>query len=56
MSHPSVRFSGSLRSTAEILLDELMEGDVVLVLSAGDADQISAMVLDGLRERSLRHD
>lgn len=56
MSHPSVRFSGSLRSTAEILLDELAEGDVVLVLSAGDADQISVMVLDGLRERSLRHD
>jgi UDP-N-acetylmuramate--alanine ligase len=56
MSHPSVRLSGSLRSTAEILLDELAEGDVVLVLSAGDADQISVMVLDGLRERSLRDD
>ncbi len=56
MIHPSARFSGSLRSTAEILLDELMIGDIVLVLSAGDADHISAMVLDGLRERSLRHD
>ncbi|MHC1784424.1 MAG: UDP-N-acetylmuramate--L-alanine ligase [Anaerolineaceae bacterium] len=55
MTHPCVRFSGSLRSTAEILLDELSEGDVLLVLSAGDADQISQMVLDGLRERSENH-
>jgi UDP-N-acetylmuramate--alanine ligase len=55
MTHPHARFSGSLRSTAEILLDELSDGDVLLVLSAGDADQVSQMVLDGLRERSEIH-
>jgi UDP-N-acetylmuramate--alanine ligase len=55
MHHTSVRFSGSLRATADILLAELLEGDVVLVLSAGDADQISEMVLADLSERG-RHD
>ena len=56
MVHPYVRFTSSLKSTAETLLDELQPGDVVLVLSAGDADQISDMVLIGLRERDSHHD
>lgn len=40
-----------LEQAAAYLLQQLQSGDVLLVLSAGDADQISARVLAGLRER-----
>jgi len=52
MSHPSARYSGSLQETSDILMRELRPGDVFIVLSAGDADQISANVLKGLQEGS----
>jgi UDP-N-acetylmuramate-alanine ligase len=45
MPHPSARYSGSIEDTTEYLLKNLRSGDVLLVLSAGDADQISAEVL-----------
>jgi UDP-N-acetylmuramate--alanine ligase len=45
MPHPSARYSGSIQSTAEYLVKKLRSGDVLLVLSAGDADQISTEVL-----------
>jgi UDP-N-acetylmuramate--alanine ligase len=48
MPHLSARFIASLEETAEYLLKHLRNKDVLLVLSAGDADQISADVLAGL--------
>ena len=48
MPHPSARYSGSLEETTNYLLKNLRSGDVLLVLSAGDADQISAKVLENL--------
>ena len=48
MPHPSARFSGSLENTTKTLLKNLRSGDVLLVLSAGDADQISTNVLRDL--------
>jgi len=48
MPHPSARFTGSLRDTTKHVLKELRSGDVLIVLSAGDADQVSADVLKGL--------
>jgi UDP-N-acetylmuramate--alanine ligase len=51
MNHPAARFSPGLQETTTLLLDELRPGDVVLVLSAGDADQISRTVLDSLKEK-----
>lgn len=45
MPHPSARYSGSLDETKDYLLKNLRAGDVVIVLSAGDADQISSGVL-----------
>jgi UDP-N-acetylmuramate--alanine ligase len=48
MPHSSARYSGSLEDTTEYLLRHLQDGDVLLVLSAGDADQISAEVLKRL--------
>jgi UDP-N-acetylmuramate--alanine ligase len=43
-----VRFATTLADAAALLISELQPGDVVLVLSAGDADRISAQVLADL--------
>ncbi len=45
MPHPSARFTGSLDDTKKYLLEHVHSGDVVIVLSAGDADQISSDLL-----------
>ncbi len=52
MPHPAVEFAPTLAAAAQTLLRQLQAGDVVIVLSAGDADQISAEVLKSLKERS----
>ena len=48
MPHASARYTGSLEDTKNYLLKHLRSGDVLLVLSAGDADQISAHILKEL--------
>jgi len=48
MPHPAARFTNSLAETTEAVLKVIRSGDVLLVLSAGDADQVSAGVLVGL--------
>jgi UDP-N-acetylmuramate-alanine ligase len=48
MPHPSAHFIASLEDTCEYLLKHLRKNDVLLVLSAGDADQVSANVLTAL--------
>lgn len=45
MPHPSTKYTGSLEDTKKYLLKNLRSGDIVIVLSAGDADQISADLL-----------
>jgi UDP-N-acetylmuramate--alanine ligase len=47
MPHPSVQYSGSLENTTKLLRKKLQSGDVLIVLSAGDADQISTNILKG---------
>ncbi|HUI87751.1 MAG TPA: UDP-N-acetylmuramate--L-alanine ligase [Anaerolineales bacterium] len=54
MPHAAVHFIASLEAATEYLLKHLQPNDVLLVLSAGDADQISAAVLAGL-EREVSH-
>jgi UDP-N-acetylmuramate--alanine ligase len=49
MRHPDAHFIPALVQTGEYLLERLGPGDVVLVLSAGDAEQISEQVLSGLK-------
>jgi UDP-N-acetylmuramate--alanine ligase len=56
MSHPGVVFIPSLPAVSAHLLNQLKPGDVLLVLSAGDADQVSAQVLSGLQIRKETHD
>ena len=51
MQASNVVFVPGLGSATEHLLEHLRPGDVLLVLSAGDADQISAGVMSGLNER-----
>jgi UDP-N-acetylmuramate--alanine ligase len=51
MPHAAARYIGSLKDISQYLIEQLQPGDVLLVLSAGDADQISTDVLAGLQER-----
>jgi UDP-N-acetylmuramate--alanine ligase len=55
MPHPSARFIPELHDVSEHLLSHLQPGDVLLVLSAGDADQVSAQVLAGLQPSEVSH-
>ncbi len=54
MQHPAAHFIPGLQETGDFLLQNLVSGDVLLVFSAGDADQVSAKVLDNLRTASDR--
>ena len=49
MQHPDVRQIAELKDVSVYLCDHLRSGDVLLVLSAGDADQISRDVLTYLK-------
>jgi len=52
ISHPNVHLAADLAQATSFLLGQLIRGDVLLVMSAGDADQVSTQVLTELRERS----
>jgi UDP-N-acetylmuramate--alanine ligase len=56
MSHPDARYISDFTQVATYLSDQMESGDVLIVLSAGDADQISILVETLLRERSENHD
>jgi UDP-N-acetylmuramate--alanine ligase len=49
MSHPDARFIPDFNNTVDHLKQVLKPGDVLLVLSAGDADKISTQILEGWR-------
>ena len=51
MPHLSARYIKTLPEVTEYLFKNLQSGDVVLVLSAGDADQISTDLLNLFIER-----
>ncbi len=50
MPHPAVQFIAGLADVSNYLVSHLSRGDVLLVLSAGDADQVSTEVLARLKE------
>jgi UDP-N-acetylmuramate--alanine ligase len=52
MRHPSVRFIAELDEIRDYLLENLRSGDVLLVLSAGNADRVSREVLATLKSRA----
>jgi len=49
--HPDARYTGAFRATAETLAAQVRPGDVVVVLSAGDAPQVGQRLLEMLRSR-----
>jgi len=51
MPHLSARYIETLPEVSKYLIENLQSGDVVIILSAGDADQISKDVVKGLKER-----
>jgi UDP-N-acetylmuramate--alanine ligase len=53
MPHPSAKFIAEIPAVSQYLLENLQPNDVVLVLSAGDADQINLQILNGLKARQL---
>ena len=53
MHHPAAYFIPALNQATEFLLERLQPGDILIVLSAGDADQISLQVLDALQRKAL---
>ncbi len=55
MPHLSARYRKTLAETTSYLLEHLQPGDILLVLSAGDADQISTDVVKGLKERQAKN-
>ena len=50
MRHPNAHFMPELSDAVAFLLARLLPGDVLLVLSAGDANQICTQVLAGLKQ------
>ena len=55
MQQPPTWFAPSLADAATFLLDELQPGDVVLILSAGDAEEIGLKLLDELQSGEEEH-
>jgi UDP-N-acetylmuramate--alanine ligase len=55
MRHPSAHFLGELGAVTNYLIDDLQPGDVLIVLSAGDADQVSTQVLAQLSEHEVNN-
>jgi UDP-N-acetylmuramate--alanine ligase len=55
MQHPGKHFIPGLEAIAQFLLESLHSGDVLLVFSAGDADQISQHVLQALERMEASH-
>ncbi len=56
MRKPPTWFAPSLDDAVDFLSGELQPGDVVLILSAGDANQIGLRLLDELRSGKVQHD
>jgi len=56
IDHADVQYFGDLQSISAYLKKSLSKGDVLLVLSAGDADQISQDVLNHLQKKGLLDD
>ncbi|MFZ0533452.1 MAG: UDP-N-acetylmuramate--L-alanine ligase [Anaerolineales bacterium] len=56
MTYPDARYIPDFSQASTYLADRLMPGDVLIVLSAGDADQISTRVEALLKERSEKSD
>ncbi len=55
MNHPDTHFASDLATAEQLLIDNINQGDVVIVLSAGDANSVCDRLLSRLKERSQQH-
>jgi UDP-N-acetylmuramate--alanine ligase len=51
MDHPGAQYLGSIEATAAYLLENVAPEDVVITMSAGDANRVGQLLLAGLRQR-----
>jgi UDP-N-acetylmuramate-alanine ligase len=54
INRENVRFAVKLSDVTDLLLQELRSDDVVIVLSAGDANQINSQMLKTLSEKEKK--
>ena len=54
MQHQQAKYTGSLENTVDTFLAEVQQGDIVLVLSAGDATWISERVMEELTKVEIK--
>jgi UDP-N-acetylmuramate--alanine ligase len=55
-AYPDTQYVPDFSQATKYLVEHLVPGDVLIVMSAGDADQISARVLAQIKERSESSD
>lgn len=53
--HPDAKFFSDFTTIVDYLIGHMKSGDVLLVLSAGDANQISAQVLAQMKNKGEKH-
>ncbi|MCD6356069.1 MAG: UDP-N-acetylmuramate--L-alanine ligase [Anaerolineaceae bacterium] len=56
INHPDVRFISKLEKVAEFLEKHLSPGDVLIVLSAGDANIINQIIMRNIQKREVPDD
>jgi UDP-N-acetylmuramate--alanine ligase len=56
MNNPAAHFISTLPEISNYLVSHLKSGDVLIVMSAGDADSVSAEVLARLKKGEVQHD
>jgi UDP-N-acetylmuramate--alanine ligase len=55
IQHPSARFVADFATAKELLLAELEQGDVLIIMSAGDAINLSADLFSDLKRKEQSH-
>jgi UDP-N-acetylmuramate--alanine ligase len=55
IKHKAIRYVPTLADTRALLLNELQPGDVLIVMSAGDAIEMSAALFESLKDKEAKH-
>ena len=55
IKHPAARYVPALTEVHDLLLKELQPGDVLIVMSAGDAIELSGKLFQSLKEKEAKH-
>jgi UDP-N-acetylmuramate-alanine ligase len=55
LKHSAAHYADNLDDAGDYLLNELLAGDVAIVMSAGDAIELSERVFNALRQKESPH-